>query len=123
MNMSKGVCMVVEDNHDLLELMDFYLKSEGYTVALAEDGKKAVELLGQLKPHVIITDLMMPGMSGAELIAHVRHSAKLKQVPIIVVTAASADEGRRAKQEGANEVLRKPLDFDKLLKLINGFAA
>ena len=115
--------MVVEDNHDLLELMDFYLKSEGYTVALAEDGKKAVELLGQLKPHVIITDLMMPGMSGAELIAHARHSAKLKQVPIIVVTAASADEGRRAKQEGANEVLRKPLDFDKLLKLINGFAA
>ncbi|MBV8773376.1 MAG: response regulator, partial [Deltaproteobacteria bacterium] len=66
--------------------------------------------------------LMMPRMNGTELIEHVRHSPKLKAVPIIVITAASPEQIRQAKQAGANEVIRKPIDFDQFIKVINQYA-
>lgn len=79
--------LVVEDHADLREMLTVLLESEGYTVQAARNGAEALEALAELRPDVILLDLMMPVMDGFEFLEEVEQRQGLEDVPIVVLTA------------------------------------
>src|SRR5256886_17413549 len=99
--------LVVDDEKHILELARLYLTREGYEVEGVGDGAQAVARVGQVKPDLVILDIMLPGVDGLTICKEIR---KQSQVPIIMLTAR--DEGTRkdlGPEGGAAGYLTKPL--------------
>lgn len=117
---SKGkvFALLAEDHPDTREAIEFTLRTSGIEVTSAENGLIALRLLAQFKFDLLITDLMMPEMSGIELIKVVRDAVAWKKLPIIVLSAFSNVYLMEAHRAGATVVLRKPDDLDKLVETV-----
>ncbi len=107
--------LIVEDEILLLMMLSDVFEDEGYEVTSALNGKLAWEALHQRKPDLIITDFMMPVMTGLELARAVRADADLCSIPIILVSAAQADIGR-SHPDLFQIVFEKPYRHDALLE-------
>ena len=113
--MNKHKIVIAEDNSTLSLLLKFRLEKEGYELLMAVDGKEAVELIENDSPDLIITDIMMPFVSGLEVISHVRNKLEL-EVPIIVFSAAGQEEMvLKAFSLGANDFMGKPFSPNELV--------
>ena len=98
------------------------LEAEGYDVALAENGKVALEKLrGGLQPGLILLDLMMPVLDGFEFCDLWKSDSTLRAIPLIVVSADGGTD-EKAKSCGATGALRKPLQLDTLLGVVAQYA-
>jgi len=107
--------VLAEDNTTLSQLLKFRLQKEGYTTFVAQDGKQALELIELQKPNLILTDIMMPFISGLEVISHVRNKLQL-QTPIIVFSAAGQEEMvLKAFNLGATDFMAKPFSPNELI--------
>ncbi|HEY9222472.1 MAG TPA: response regulator transcription factor [Lutibacter sp.] len=107
--------VLAEDNSTLSLLLKFRLEKEGYKLLLAVDGKEAIEMIEQHDPELILTDIMMPFISGLEVISHVRNKLN-KQTPIIVFSAAGQEEMvLKAFNLGANDFMGKPFSPNELV--------
>ena len=105
--------LLVDDDPTLLSVLSRRMAREGYEVVSAESGPRALQLLDQRWPSLLIIDLMMPGMDGFELCARVKRIADL---PIIVLSAVDASEAKvRALEEYAEDYVTKPFDPDELV--------
>jgi len=113
--MNKTKVLIAEDNPDSQGLLRLILESEGFIVTAAPDGEKAIEILREIKPDILVTDLLLPTVSGGDLIRHVRRTAELAKIPIVVISAYGDDYAEDALAVGANVVLKKPLDSDLLI--------
>lgn len=112
---SKKKIVLAEDNSTLSLLLKFRLEKEGYEILIAEDGKKAIELIEAHSPHLILSDIMMPYISGLEVISHVRNKLKM-QIPIIVFSSAGQEEMvLKAFNLGANDFMGKPFSPNELV--------
>jgi len=106
--------LVVEDEPDLLEVTCFALESEGFVVETARHGREALERLrAGMRPSLVLLDLMMPVMSGLELLHEVAKIPTLQAIPIVVLTAGGAME-----IPGAAGVLVKPIDLGLLIEAV-----
>ncbi|HUY75489.1 MAG TPA: response regulator [Ktedonobacterales bacterium] len=106
--------LVVEDEESIAETLALIVEEVGYTPIIARNGREALALARRYHPRLIITDLMMPFVSGAEFIAAARVDANADGYPfppVVVVTAASRS---RAEQAGADVVITKPFDVLKV---------
>jgi two-component system, OmpR family, response regulator VicR len=113
--MSKKKIVLAEDNSTLSLLLKFRLEKEGYDLLVAVDGKEAVELIENEKPDLILTDIMMPFVSGLEVISHVRNKLNSK-TPIIVFSSAGQEEMvLKAFNLGANDFMGKPFSPNELV--------
>ena len=122
--MSKTKILIAEDNLDSQSLLQTILEGEGFIVTTAADGEKAIDILCEIKPDVLVTDLMLPTVSGGDLIRHVRRTAGLAQLPIVVISAYGDAYESDALAVGANNVvLKKPLDSDILVNTIRELKA
>ena len=111
----KRKIVLAEDNSTLSLLLKFRLEKEGYELLMAEDGKVAIELIEKHKPELILTDIMMPFISGLEVISHVRNVLK-DQTKIIVFSAAGQEEMvLKAFNLGANDFMGKPFSPNELV--------
>ncbi|MGE0127357.1 MAG: PleD family two-component system response regulator [Blastocatellales bacterium] len=118
----KKVCvLIVDDQEEMLDLLTLVLTSEGFYPATAIDGEHALEILKQFRPAVIITDLMMPDISGIDLIKIVRSMPEMKQIPILAMSADSTGLLPEAEKAGATESIRKPIDLDQLVERLRTF--
>jgi DNA-binding response OmpR family regulator len=116
--------LLVEDTAHLAEEIADILRLEGYLVAVANNGLRALERLPESRPDLIITDLLMPGMDGFELIKQVRSMASLKSIPIIILSAKTSEADRiRGKEAGADAFVVKPCKTHELLASINSLIA
>ncbi|MFZ2429520.1 MAG: response regulator transcription factor [Lutibacter sp.] len=107
--------VLAEDNSTLSLLLKFRLEKEGYKLLIAVDGKEAIEMIEQHGPELILTDIMMPFISGLEVISHVRNKLN-KQTPIIVFSAAGQEEMvLKAFNLGANDFMGKPFSPNELV--------
>jgi len=107
--------LVVEDNPDMLRFIASTLSSE-YRVEVATDGQRGLERARALAPDLIVTDIMMPQLSGDELVREIRAHDDLASTPIIVLTAKADDELRvRLLGQGAQDYIGKPFAADELL--------
>ncbi|MGV6845806.1 MAG: response regulator transcription factor [Lutibacter sp.] len=114
MNNLKNI-ILAEDNSTLSQLIKFRLQKEGFKVFLAKDGKEAITLIEQNKPSLILTDIMMPFVSGLEVISHVRNKLKLT-IPILVFSAAGQEEMvLKAFNLGATDFMGKPFSPNELI--------
>ena len=113
--MSEVPILVVDDDPNSLDIVRTYLESRGYTVATALDGKEALARLEEIRPGVVLLDVMMPGMDGWEVARVIKNHPDFKKVRVVLLTARSdfsdKHEGLRA---GADDYLVKPIKLEDL---------
>ena len=114
--------LVVDDNVALCGIVCEILEAQGYMTSRALSANEAMGIIKTTTPNLILTDLMMPDVSGMTLINRLRLVPSLSSVPIIVLTAKAAKEDRDAAHlAGANAFLVKPFSNHELRDLINRF--
>lgn len=110
--------LVVEDDEPIRLALRELLEVEGYEVVLACDGAQALQRIARELPALVVTDLQMPVLDGAQLCARLRGERRTAEIPIVVLTAAHRLDGVR---ERVDAVLRKPFDIDVLLATVAQF--
>ncbi|HSL70034.1 MAG TPA: response regulator transcription factor [Longimicrobiales bacterium] len=108
--------LVVEDERDIAALVAYHLTKEGYRVRTAEGGLEAMEAAGTERPDLVLLDLMLPGLSGYEVLSELRRRPELSDVPVVVLTARR-DEVDRVKglELGADDYITKPFSPRELV--------
>jgi signal transduction histidine kinase/DNA-binding response OmpR family regulator/ligand-binding sensor domain-containing protein len=113
------ILLLIEDNIDLCRMLNLQLQKK-YQVYFANDGSEGLKKIYQYHPDVIITDLMMPGIDGMELLRRVRRDFSISHIPIIMLTAKSGEEVQMgAITAGANAFITKPFSSEYLVACIN----
>lgn len=116
--------LVVDDNPDLRAYVSGILRNNGYKVYTARNGAEGFRTAEQVKPNLIVTDLMMPLVTGLEMVAMVRKESKLRGIPIILLTAKIDEETRISGTElGADAYLAKPFNDRELLAEVRNLLA
>jgi DNA-binding response OmpR family regulator len=100
--------LVVEDETFLVKIYAVKLKKEGYDVSIANDGEAAVKMAADVKPDLILLDLILPKMNGFEALEKIRANAENKKTPVIVLSNLGQEEDiKRAESLGADDYLVK----------------
>ncbi|MHC5615081.1 MAG: response regulator [Nostoc sp.] len=111
-----GTIMIVEDSPSELELMSYYLKESGYKVIKISGAKEALEKAVLEKPDVIVTDVVMPEMSGFELCRSLRRNPITAKVPIVICSSKNQEiDHLWAMRQGADAYITKPYTREHLL--------
>jgi two-component system alkaline phosphatase synthesis response regulator PhoP len=119
MHVPKETILIVDDEVDLLELIEYNLKKAGYNVLKAENGPEGLRLARKHHPDLILLDIMMPRMTGFEVVTQLREDAELKHVPVLFLTARSDEETEvHGLEVGADDFLPKPISTAKLVARI-----
>lgn len=115
--------LVVDDSLTVRRVTQRLLAREGYRVALAKDGLDALERLAEERPTVVLSDIEMPRMDGFDLVRNIRADAKLRSLPVIMITSRIAQKHRDyAAELGVDHYLGKPYAEDDLLALVARYA-
>ena len=108
--------LIVEDEKALAEILEYNFKKEGYVVDTASDGEIALDKIIFKAPDLIILDWMLPKLSGIEICRKVRSNKKIKNIPIIMLTARGEEEDRlKGLEMGADDYVTKPFSINELL--------
>lgn len=114
--------LVVDDEADIVELLCYNLEKEGYRVASASDGRKAIEVAKEFLPDLIILDIMMPNLDGIEAGRILRTISELKNTYMLFLTARAEEYSEIAAFEvGADDYINKPIKPRALMSRINAF--
>lgn len=113
--------LIVDDLMDNLFLLQTVLEAEGYEVEVADSGRLAVSKVESGPPDLILLDVMMPDMDGYEVTRQIRQNQQLPYIPILLVTAHEEPKAAEGLSVGANDFIRKPIDFDELLARVQAF--
>jgi len=116
--MDKALVLIVDDDFDTRSMLHWLLESEGFKVVMAGDTAAALKVLTNIRPDLILTDLMMPERAGFDLIGEIRRNPALRLVPIVVFSAYTKGYGDRIQETGATAVLRKPEDLFQLAETV-----
>jgi len=114
--MAKKRILVVDDEKDIVELLAFNLEKEGLTVQRAFDGERALQLIRDKIPDLLILDLMLPGLSGLDVCRIIRQQEKTETLPIIMLTAKGEPVDKILGLEmGADDYITKPFNVRELV--------
>jgi len=117
--LSKQTILVVDDEQDLLDLIEYNLKKEGYDVLKAENGIQGLEMAKEHKPNLVLLDIMMPKLDGIQVCEKMRANPDLKPIPVIFLTARSDEKTEvEGLDIGADDFITKPISTTKLLSRI-----
>jgi len=115
--MQKGQrILVVEDDLQMAEIINWNLRAVGYDVAVVNDGVAALRAFDEVRPDIVTIDLNVPEVSGFRLVKLFKRFAH--RVPVIVVTAAAFEEAEEIARDGADDFLAKPFDPQQLVKKV-----
>ncbi len=118
-----GTILVVEDSPSELELISHFLNESGYKVIKATGGTEALKKLESEKPDAIITDVVMPGMSGFELCRSLKKNPETQKLPIVICSSKNQEIDRLwAMRQGADAYVTKPYTREELLRAIKSVA-
>lgn len=114
-----GRILVVDDEQDNLDVLERRLGVRGFSIVTANSGKEALEMIKTARPDLMLLDVMMPGMSGLDVLREVRLCHCQATLPVIMVTA-KGDQSTTASSigKGANDFVVKPFDFEVLLSRV-----
>lgn len=116
---NRPTIMLIEDNTDMCRMLQLQL-SKIYNIFTAHNGDEGMKKIYQHHPDIIITDLMMPGADGMELLRHVRQDFNISHIPVIVLTAKNTEEDKmNAVKAGANAFITKPFSSGYLMARIS----
>lgn len=115
----KQTILVVDDERDLLDLIEYNLKKEGFNVLKAENGEEGIEIARDQNPDLVLMDIMMPKMDGMEAVEIMRSDEQLKSIPIIFLTARSDEKTEvEGLNKGGDDYITKPISTTKLISRI-----
>ncbi|MFN2442688.1 MAG: response regulator transcription factor [Thermoanaerobaculia bacterium] len=114
--------LVVDDDLPLRGMLSSALRRNGYQVFLAGDGGEAHRAMLLNRPHVILLDLMMPGVNGWDFLQKLRDSGHLGQVPVIVISAHLREDPQAVLEMGVAAILPKPFNLEELLEMVHHLA-
>lgn len=117
--MSAKTILVVDDEQDLLDLIEYNLMKEGYRVLKAVNGIEALEVAKEQNPDLVLLDIMMPKMDGLEVCEKMRSDSDLRHIPIIFLTARGDEKTEvEGLDLGADDYVTKPISTTKLISRI-----
>ena len=112
---ARALILCVDREPHIRELEAYFLDQAGFVVHFAEDGAHALELARTLKPAIVITEILVPGLDGLALCHQLKGTAETKHIPVVVLSVLAAE--RRAREAGAEAFLRKPLAEHRLVQV------
>ncbi len=116
MSESRRDILVVEDEADIRKLVRYNLEQEGFVPLEAADGEQALALLRKQRPHLVILDLMLPGMNGLEVCRVLRADERLSKLPVLMLTARATEVDKVLGLEiGADDYVTKPFSPRELV--------
>lgn len=115
--------MIVEDDEDMVTLLQFLVEREGCQAIVATEGRQARSLVDTLSPpRLVLLDVMLPYLNGFELVTYIRSKAPWHEVPIVMLTADSAERDIvRALDAGASDYVVKPFNPKELMARLRRF--
>ena len=114
--MSARTVLVVEDDHDIRDMLVFSLQRAGYSVVETEDAEQALDKLGAIIPEIMLVDWMLPGMEGPELVKRIRKDELTQNIPVIMLTARGEETDKlRGFDTGVDDYVTKPFSPKELL--------
>lgn len=120
MRMTEGhhsaLILVVERDPHVRELEQYFLEEAGYAVAFADDGHAALEMAQDLVPHILITEILVPGLDGLALCRKLKSAPRTKRIAVLIFSILAASS--RATEAGADAFLMKPLAERKLIDTV-----
>lgn len=117
--MAKQTILVVDDETDLLDLIEYNLKKEGFDVLKAENGEEGIAVAKENNPDLVLLDIMMPKMDGMQAVEEMRKDEQLKKIPIIFLTARSDEKTEvEGLNKGGDDYITKPISTTKLISRI-----
>ena len=115
----KEKILIVEDEKDIVKMLDYNLKKEGFRTINASDGEDALDLANREHPDLILLDLMLPGIDGLEVCKTLKSDSKTKHIPIIMLTAKTQEADKIVGLElGADDYVTKPFSPRELIARI-----
>jgi phosphate regulon transcriptional regulator PhoB len=117
--MTRVKILMIEDDRDIVEMIEYNLKEEGYQVISAFDGEKGIELVKRDKPDLVILDLMLPAVDGFEVCKVLKNQQSTAHIPIIILSAKSRETDKVVGLElGADDYVTKPFSPRELIARI-----
>jgi CheY-like chemotaxis protein len=114
--------LVVEDNEDNLNLIDYLLRAHGFTPRLARSGTEGLRLALAQRPDVVLLDIRMPGLDGYELAAAIKSTPALERTLVVAVTAsAMVGDPERIVAAGFDGYIQKPIDPETFMATLEQF--
>ena len=109
--------LIVDDEDDIREFIGYYLRHEGYDVYTAENGAEAREIIGSVRPHLVLRDMMMPIMDGRQTCEKIRQIPELKDTMIVFLSAVQEEQCQLdSYQAGAADYITKPVSMRVLCR-------
>ena len=111
--------LVIDDERNILDIIRFNLEVEGYEVVTSRDGEEALRMVRELKPDLILCDIMMPEVDGLEVCRRLKADGRTNQIPVVMLSARTQAQDKVASIEaGADDFITKPFDFSDLVARI-----
>lgn len=114
----RATILVADDDPAMREVLEMRLLEWGYNVLLAEDGSQAAEIAEANRPDLILTDLVMPRVSGIELLQRLKASSG-KGIVVLITAEGTVDVAVEAMKHGAYDFVVKPLDYPRLRTILD----
>jgi CheY-like chemotaxis protein len=122
MNGGKKKVLVVEDNADWRDLLAMIIRRSGHEVVMAGTGTEGVKQASLAGPDLILMDLGLPEINGAEATARIKSDSVTKDIPVVIQTAFGAgSDAKRAMDAGAVEIMHKPISITDIQKLLSKY--
>lgn len=110
--------LIVDDENDFIELLQYKLAGHGYELIVANDGVHALSQARTLKPNLILLDILLPDLDGLSVCEILRRQPSTRKIPIIFMSALTGDVTKRTASMQAEDFFTKPLDLNRLEKRI-----
>src|SRR5271168_5184519 len=110
--------LLVDDENDFIELLQYKLAGQGYDFIVANDGVQALSQARQFKPDLILLDILLPDMDGLSVCEILKRQPATKKIPVIFMSALSSDVTKRTAAMQAEDFFTKPLDLERLVNRV-----
>jgi CheY-like chemotaxis protein len=110
--------LIVDDEFGIVDILSELLQDEGYRVLTAANGEQGLEKIAEVRPNLVILDVMMPILDGLEMLRRLRSDAASRDLEVIVMSAAPPPRGQEKLLNNVSGFLRKPFDLQDLLKMV-----
>ncbi len=117
--LKKRVIVIGEDDEPIAMLLRDALNDEaGYQAVVVADGALVIETVRQVHAHLLILDIMMPGLNGFEVFDRVREDQDIQEMPVLFISAAAGQFEKEFEERGITDVISKPFDLNDLLERV-----
>jgi two-component system alkaline phosphatase synthesis response regulator PhoP len=112
--------LVVDDEPEITEIIEAFLENAGYNVKVENQPHNAIQLARELKPDLILLDIMMPGTDGYQICNQIKEDPDMSETPVIFLTGKDTkDDQGKSFQVGGDMFIKKPFSCERLLEIVN----